>query len=138
MYSCLKCNFHQMMVLEGIIFVSVLLSLWTEPLSFKVLFSLPYYRWKIIRECVSTVWHAASLNTSAIKHTHAGKQAFSDQSQCAAGIVVKVMFFDAQRSWSSTDSVRVHELLSISNSALLSSVDYSLFLMSVYLLLRLR
>ena len=78
-----------------------------------------HYWWKVICECVSTVWHAASLNTSTVKHTHAGitKQAFSDQSQCAAWIVAKVMFFDARRSWwSSTKWVRVQELLSINNS----------------------
>ena len=56
-----------------------------------------------------------SLNTSTIKRTHAGKEGFTDQSQWAIGIVAKVMFFDAQRSRSSTNAVRVHELFSINN-----------------------
>ena len=52
-----------------------------------------------------------------LKRTHAGKQAFSDQSQCETCIGIKVMFFD-QRSWSSMTQVRVQELLSITNSKL--------------------
>ena len=77
---------------------------------------LIYYWWKVIREHVSTVWHAASLKKSAVKRTHADKQASSDQSQCVACIVVKVMFFGTQRSWSSMTRLHIQELLSINDS----------------------
>ena len=63
-----------------------------------------YYWRKVICERVSTVWHAVSLNICLVMRTHAGKQAFLDQSQCPACIVVKVMFFDAQHSWNSMRS----------------------------------
>ena len=41
--------------------------------------------------------------TGTVKRTHEGKQAFSDQSQCAACIVVKVMFFDAHNAAEAVD-----------------------------------
>ena len=42
--------------------------------------------------------------TCQVKCTHAGKHALMDQSQCAVFIVVKVMFFNAQHSFSRTCS----------------------------------
>ena len=53
-----------------------------------------------------TIWHAASLNISAVKRTNTDKHAFKNQLRCTACIVVKVMLFHAQRSDVATLSIR--------------------------------
>ena len=50
------------------------------------------------RSHIRTCKCCLARSPGAVQRTHAGTQAFSNQSQCAVCIVVKVMFFNAQCS----------------------------------------